>query len=651
MKCKSLIISFLCLVVTTGVSLQAQEIDLRHPEPLSPYVFGHNLEHTRAAVSGGLSAQMLQNRKFAGKPSRNEGVTMGWFGIGGKVLFLAGESPSYTRHIGNLNMHRVNERKVQSIQNLEEGQEAGIGQYGLYLEEGKTYEMRTVTRVSRPLTLTVELTDRDGDRVYAMRKLDLAPSDDWVVSEFTLKASGADADAAIRYHFSRQAELVFGAVSMLPEGHFHGMRADVVANLKAIGPRLIRWPGGNFAGEYRWKDGLLPVDQRAPLQAASEIETQPYTWGYDWHEIDTDDFIALCREVGAEPMLTINLAWNSPEESAEWVEYCNGSVDTEYGRKRAERGHPEPYDVHFWSLGNEMGYGHMEGPNSSSAYADMAIKHADAMLAVSPDLELCSSGPYPNDDWAMHSAAKMADKVGYTSVHHYANPREGRHYATPEETATTYRAVVASVDGNRDIARRMRESLDATGRKLHMSFDEWNQWYSWNRPSCVAEGIYTARTLHFFINASAELDMPVACYFQPVGEGAIVITPEGSRLTANGQVFALLKAHQDGLRCPVSGNDDDAVVATLKDGVLTLSCINESYDSERTFSFPLKGTVLETRLLSSVDVRPHSFFDETEFPVSVQRNSVSFTLPPHSVALLRIRLSQRTVTRPPMSNK
>ena len=73
----------------------------------------------------------------------------------------------------------------------------------------------------------------------------------------------------------------------MPKDNFHGMRRDVVGLLKQIGPRLIRWPGGNFAGEYRWKDGLLPSDQRAPLQAFTEIETQPYSDGYDYHEIDT----------------------------------------------------------------------------------------------------------------------------------------------------------------------------------------------------------------------------------------------------------------------------------------------------------------------------------------------------------------------------
>ena len=613
----------------------AQTIDLKSTTELSPYVFGHNLEHTRAAVNGGLSAQMIRNRKFAGKPSRNEGVCAEWSGIGEKTLFQQ-EGQHYTKHIGNPGMQRSNELRSQSVQNLTEGQVAGIYQKGLFLKKGETYEMRTVTKVSAPLTLKIELTDQNGSKIYASKSLELKPSDDWVTSEFDLTPSDEDKEGCVRYTFRKKAEVIFGALSMMPKDNFHGMRSDVVANLKAIGPRLLRWPGGNFAGEYRWKDGLLPVDQRGPLQAATEIETQPYTYGYDFHEIDTDDFVALCREVGAEPMITINIAWSTPEESAQWVEYCNGGENTEYGKIRAQRGHKEPYNVHFWSLGNEMGYGHMEGPAGPEGYAELAGKHADAMLKVTPDLELCSSGPYPSDNWAVHSAAPLADKVRYISLHHYAGG--SRQFTSPEDIRKSYEEITSSVQGNIDQAKRMRASLDATGKNLHISFDEWNQWYSWYRPSCVTEGIYAARTMHFYINESAALDIPIVCYFQPIGEGAILITPEGSRLTANGQIFTMMKAHQDGKVCKIMEDEDYTTAATIKDGVLTITLINPGYDTDREFCFALKGKVLDATLYSSEDVTPHSFFERSELEVTAKRKDIKTVLPPHSAAIIKLAI-------------
>ena len=615
----------------------AQKINVKVAEDYSPYVFGFNLEHTRSAINGGLSAQMLKNRKFAGKPAANLGLSSKWFPIGERVFYMKDNGACYTKHIGIPNLHRQNEFGVQVIANLADGKLAGMGQHKLGLAGGRVYELRTVTRVNRPVSLKVELTNRAGDRVYASHVLSLAPAEDWVVSEFTLTPSADDAEADVRYTFTEQAELTIGALSMMPRDNFHGMRRDVVEHLKQLGPRIIRWPGGNFAGEYRWKDGLLPVDQRAPLQAAREIETQPHSDGYDYHEINTDDFIALCREVGAEPLLTINLAWESAEESAQWVEYCNGAPDTEYGRMRAERGHKEPYNVHFWSLGNEMGYGHMEGPNGPDGYSDYALRHAEAMLAVTPDLELFASGPYPNDDWAKKSAARMADKVKYISLHNYYHAG-GHHYTTPQDVKQTYNATVSSALGVVNHAQRMRNSLDATGQKLHISYDEWNQWYAWYRPSCVGEGIFAARMMHYFLNNTNQMDIPVACYFQPVGEGAIIVDRLGSRLTAIGQALSLMKVHQDGQICQVTENEDLSTTATLKDGVLSITLINEKYDEERTFSFPLKGKVQESVVYTSADVLPYSYFSTSPLQVKADRKGISTVLPPHSIALLRIRM-------------
>lgn len=623
------------LAAALGTVAGAQNIDVKRAESISPYIFGHNLEHTRSAVTGGLSAQMLSNRKFAGKPSRNQGLAPGWFAIGAKTFYILYVPDSFTSHTCNFGMSRQNELASQLVQNMFFGEESGMGQGGLAVEAGRSYTLRTVTKVSAPLTLKVALTDASGSIVYAERYLPLSPSGDWQEEEFELLPSASDSNASIRYTYTEQAEIRFGALSMLPSDNFYGMRKDVVELFKSIRPRLIRWPGGNFAGEYRWKDGLLPVDRRGPLQAAMEMETQPHSFGYDNHEIGTDEFIALCREVGAQPMITINAAWSTPEESAQWVEYCNGPADSEYGRKRAENGHPEPYDVKFWSLGNEMGYGHMEGPAGPEAYASLVSAQGNAMLEVSPDLELCSSGPYPNDNWAANSAAPMASFARYTSLHHYANtPMD---YTTEEDIARTYNNIVGSVSGNVSLARKMRESLNKTGAKLHISFDEWNMWYAWNRPSSVAEGIYCARTMHFYINESNALDIPVVCYFQPIGEGAVIISPTSCELTANGQVFALMSAHQDGRLCHVSENEDYSTAASIKDGVLTVTLINYEYDTARSFHFPIKGKLLEARLLSSEDVRPFTRFSEAPLRVAGGGKSIDTELPPHSVAIIKIK--------------
>jgi len=286
----------------------------------------------------------------------------------------------------------------------------------------------------------------------------------------------------------------------------------------------------------------------------------------------------------------------------------------------------------------------MEGPNTPERYAEYALRHAEAMLAVSPDLELFASGPYPKDEWALQSAAKTAVHVKNVSLHGYFGPTAhtggNLHYTTPQETEETYNAIVNSAFKVKAHAYDMRGCLDATGQKLHISFDEWNQWFSWNRPSNVGDGIFTARVLHMFLNHSNELDMPYCCYFQPVGEGAILVDRQGSRLTANGQMFAMMKAHQDGRVCKVTDNDDLSTAATLKDGVLTVTLINADFSRDREFVFPLKGKVSGATLYSAEDVLPYSYFSKTPLPVTATRKEIRLTLPPHSAALIRLKVRE-----------
>ena len=121
--------SVLCMLTAVG-----QRIDVGSAADISPYIFGHNLEHTRAAVNGGLSAQMLKNRKFAGKPSKNRGVAAHWTGIGEKVLFMMDGRDRYTRHVFLNNMRRSNELSSQVVANLTSGQTAGLAQGELMLK-------------------------------------------------------------------------------------------------------------------------------------------------------------------------------------------------------------------------------------------------------------------------------------------------------------------------------------------------------------------------------------------------------------------------------------------------------------------------------------------------------------------------------------
>ena len=591
---------------------------------VSPFLFGNNLEHTRSSVCGGISAQMLRNRKFVGKPSAMEGVASEWYRIGEMSYCSFGEP--YTHHVAeHYHMHRNVECNSQRIANYAKEERNGIGQHDLCISSGNCYDVAIVAQAVDDMKITVSLTSRGGERVYAEEIVEIPGGEDWHRYTTKLSTEESDREADFRVTFEGKGCLTLGCLSLMPTDNFRGMRWDVINAMKEIGIKLLRWPGGNFAGEYNWFDGLLPVDERAPFESYMNLETQPHTLGYDFHEINTDDFIALCREIGAEPYLTINLAWNTPAENAAWVEYCNGDTTTEYGRLRAQRGYEEPYHVMLWSLGNEFGYGHMEGDNSPEGYAKFAKESGKKMLEVCPHLTFCSSGPYPNEDWARRSARPLSDISNLVSFHFY---NKEPLYADLSKLRSEYERCIGSVERARAKLREIREQV---GERIKISFDEWNVWYAWYRPSCVIDGIYSALMMQMVIEEAQRSGVEFACQFEAVNESAIKVTGDGCHLTATGQALAFVSDHANGtLRFAADG-----VVVTEKEGVFTMTAVNSSYDTPYTVTFKSEKEIRQAKLYSGTSLLPHSYFEIVDTEIPKTEEGYQFEIPPHSMVWIQ----------------
>ena len=604
---------------------QATPLTLQRKAPedllVSPYLFGSNLEHTRSCLYTGLSAQMVRNRKFAGKPTACEGCAMEWFPLGKRAVFALDEP--YTRHGEGYHMKRTTECNSVSIFNPFQGETAGMGQHGIAISQGEPYLFGMVVKTQNPVEFAVSLTDRAGKEVYC-RTTFTGEGADWTRFEVELTPQAADPDADLRICWEEAGHVCVGAISLLPKDHFRGMRRDVVEAMKELGIKVLRWPGGNFAGEFNWMDGLLPVDMRAPFQSYLGLETQPHTMGYDYSEINTDDFIALCREIGAEPFITINPCWNTPEENAAWVEYCNGDASTPYGKLRAQRGHQEPYNVQLWSLGNEFGYGHMEGDNTPSGYCQIALENGKKMLEASPNLSLCSSGPYPNKEWAELSAKPLGGISQMISQHYYGYAPHYTSLATVEEE---YNRCLASVSRMRDLLHQSRQWLEPSTR---ISMDEWNVWYAWYRPSSVTDGIYAALALHMLMEEAEKSGIALACHFQAVNEGMLCVKPDHVSLTAQGQVFSRMNRWHMGNRlCSAS---QEAVVSVDREGRMAVTVVNAAFRSENPVDFSSFGPCSEAVLFSSDTVLPPSEFTVTD--VLEQAAGGTFQMPPHSVLFM-----------------
>jgi alpha-N-arabinofuranosidase len=126
-----------------------------------------------------------------------------------------------------------------------------------------------------------------------------------------------------------------------------GFRKDVLEAVKGLNVSLVRYPGGNFVSNYHWLDGVGPVNERKPRMELAWARLEPNTFG-------TNEFMQFCRKSGTEPYFSVNMGTGTIEEAQQWVEYCNVKDGPYYAELRKKHGFPEPYNIKFWSLGNEM---------------------------------------------------------------------------------------------------------------------------------------------------------------------------------------------------------------------------------------------------------------------------------------------------------
>ena len=624
---------------------------------ISPLWFGQNLEHTRSCLWQGLSGELIRNRKFAGLP-RRDGAASGWYPVGDGRGWCLLEGPggyngtdgeTYTAHFDAAD---GSGRGRQRIQCFEEGKSRGIGQRGIALVGGREVALRVALRADRAVSARVTLSGTEPRET----RFDVGPGE-WTEGRALLRAGETTDDARLEITFDAPGCLFVGAVSLLPADNVLGMRRDVIERLEEIGTPMLRWPGGNFAGDYHWQDGLLPVDRRAPL--ASTPETLPHTGGFDTHEIGTDEFIALCRLVGAEPFITINMSLEGPREAAAWVEYCNGPADSEWGRRRAERGHPEPYGVTYWTLGNEMGYDHMKGPNTPAAYAELARACARAMREVDPTVVLTVSTGW-SKQWYEGVLAEGDDYYEHVSAHTYdrllrdfdgeEGSREFRRLVTMPDNAFHGRGVVDGEQGGRRLTlpdiRSLIDARPGAAKPIGIAFDEWNVWYAWYREPGVAEGVYAAGMLNLFCREARNVGMTIGAYFEPVNEGAILVQPGSARLTPVGQVMALFKAHYGRQLlaiepAPKGGDLDVAASLDERTGQVVVTLLNRSPDAGCDAEITVQGAaglaVEEAVLLSSDDYVPGSVFQRGPLDVRNDGGVLSVSVPKHSVARVLLR--------------
>lgn len=257
------------------------------------------------------------------------------------------------------------------------------------------------------------------------------PGDKWKKYEFTLKASDYSGDANLQIG-AKGGTLQVDQVTMMSQTAINvgGFRPDIYKAVQELGPTNLRWPGGGYAAQYSWKWGVGPQEKR--------IRWPHYMWmNYDQNNFGTDEFLQLCKQINSEPVMVVRIGFDRPasehaeilQEAVDWVAYCNEPATGKWGSQRAANGHPEPYNIKYWEIDNEMWEFGIDN------YEASVREFSTAMRKVDPSIKIIVCGGFGDegDKGMLERSGKYFD---YMSLHHYEN---GNGHATgPKKLAEQY---------------------------------------------------------------------------------------------------------------------------------------------------------------------------------------------------------------------
>ena len=511
MKRTILVLVLLATVCPAGAQELSMTIDAsKTGEPIHPYVYGQFTELLFNFFEKGLWAEMLSDRKFFYpvdsteelKPVNRKRNFERWRPIGPDEFVVMDRTKAF---VGE---HAPRVR-------LEGDVPHGMAQAGLTLRRGRRYTGRIALAGGVDATVEVSLVWGEGGEGRQTVRIS-SLSDEYVRFPLNFSSGGDTDDGRLEITGTGTGSFHVGVVSLMPADSIHGFRADMVALLKDVGSGIYRWPGGNFVSGYDWRDGIGDVDKRPPRY--------DHAWNtVEYNDVGTDEFLTLCRLLGIDAYICVNAGFGDASSAAQWVEYVNGSVGSAMGRLRAANGHPEPYGVTWWGIGNEM-YGQWQlGHMHIDHYV---LKHNDfsrAMRAIDPTIEIVASGatPFETSTTARHHRKPLPAKLPYEygtpqdwsgqllahSSHHFEYLAEHLYPVTGSAFDVDQQVFVEVddplVDQVRRVPNRVRTTVEAweeylermphlRDKNIKLAIDEWagGGRRTFTSTLCAAEGLH-----------------------------------------------------------------------------------------------------------------------------------------------------------------
>ncbi len=376
-----------------------------------------------------------------------------------------------------------------------------------------------------------------------------------------------------------------------PIPNVNGIRSDVVEAMKKLNLPILRWPGGCFADEYHWRDGIGKNRKR--------MVNTLWGWVVEDNSFGTHEFMDLCRQVGCDPYVNINVGSGTVQEMAEWVEYINSDGDSATAQERWANGDKDPWNVRYWGIGNEnWGYGGWMRPEYYSDLYKQFQTYCKPHGGTVPYKIACGSDG-EDLEWTevlMRSAARFMDGL---SLHYYTFPKEW----ADKGSATDFSDDLYLETLRK--ASRIGEQIEKHGaimdrfdpeRRIGMIVDEWGCWHNVEpgtnpgflfQQNTMRDAMVAALSLNIFNRHAARVQMANIAQTVNVLQSIILTDGEKMLLTPTYHVFDLYKEHMQAtlLQCMVecglleNGLEKLSVSASRKGDTVTVTIANFTIDT------------------------------------------------------------------------
>jgi len=473
--------------LNAAITVEAAKVE----NAISPLLYGQFAEFMFEDIKGGLTAELIRDRSFDEAPNAI-GLPRHWE----RYPDDRNDDPALNFRWDSTVFYpaRVDANTVSTQHSLQveitylETHATGIRQPGIPVRAGIEYIGYLWIKskdYSGGITMALQADETDGQQ-YASADLASVGPGDWKRYEFRLRPEQSDKLAQLAILFRGKGHLWVDQVSLLPADAEQRIRHDVEEKVAALHPAFLRWPGGNVAQDYHWMWGVGPRDQR-PLwvNLSWKNELEPGDFG-------TDEYIKLCRRIGAEPSITVNVEGRgaTADEAAAWVEYTNGPASSRYGSMRAANGNREPYGVKYWEVGNEIWGSWVRGHSDAATYANNLNRYVQKMKAIDPNIKIIACGD--NDMNWNRTVLKMAGRnIDYLAIHHY--------YGHNEMKADLHNLWARPLHYERfyvTVQQAIHELVP--GRDIKLAINEWNTTLPLPQQHSMESAVYGARLMNVF---------------------------------------------------------------------------------------------------------------------------------------------------------